>query len=97
MLTEMQAMEIVSGKLKDMNTGGDPLIVIEKFTIRKAYGWVFFYNTIKFLETGENRLAGNGPVIVNKYDGSVSFFGAAKPVHEVIEEYEKKLRVSRRI
>ena len=36
-------------------------------------------------------LAGNGPVIVNKFTGIIEFFGSNKQPKKVIEEYEQKL------
>jgi hypothetical protein len=53
---------------------------------------VFFYNSKKFLETGESgrRLAGNGPIIVDKEDGSIHPFGTAKRPEEYIKEYGKR-------
>lgn len=76
-----------------MSTSADPFVVVENSTIEKPFGWVFFYNSKRFVETGESRyrLAGNGPVIVNKHTGSVEFFGAAKPPLEFVAEYEQKL------
>jgi len=93
MLTKTEALEIVSKKLSDMDPTGEPCVVVDSHTIEKPFGWVFFYNTKKFVETGvfRYRLAGNGPVIVNKHNGSVEFFGASRPPLEIVEEYEQKL------
>ena len=93
MLTQTEALEIISKKLQQMSTSADPFVVVEKNTVEKPFGWVFFYNSKRYVETGEfrYRLAGNGPVIVNKHNGSVEFFGTNKPPQEIVEEYEKKL------
>ena len=93
MLTKTEALELVSKRLSNMSSPSDPFVVVEKSTIEKPFGWVFFYNSKKFIETGEfcYRLAGNGPVIVNKEDGSVQFFGANRPPLELVAEYEQKL------
>ena len=93
MLTKSEAMELVSKRLKQMGTPDDPFVVDDAETIVRPFGWVFFYNSKVFLETGafSYRLAGNGPVIVNKHDGSVEFYGASKPVDVLIAEYESKL------
>jgi hypothetical protein len=93
MLTKTEALEIVSKRLQQMSTPADPFVVVEKNTIEKPFGWVFFYNSKKFVETGESRyrLAGNGPVIVNKHNSSVEFFGSSKPPLETVAEYEQKL------
>jgi hypothetical protein len=93
MLTKPEAVELVSKKLRQMSTPDDPFVVVDADTIEKPFGWVFFYNSKKFLETGafSYSLAGNGPVMVNKHDGTVEFFGTVKPPLEFIEEYERKL------
>ncbi len=93
MLTKTEALEIVSKRLQQMGSPADPFVVVEKNTIEKPFGWVFFYNSKRFVETGESRyrLAGNGPFIVNKHNGSVEFFGASRPPLEVVEEYEQRL------
>lgn len=97
MLTKAEALELVSRQLEAMSPA-DEFVVIEGKTEERGFGWVVFYNSRKFVETGESRyrLAGNGPVIVNKHDASVEFFGAARPVSEVIEEYEKRLSREKR-
>jgi hypothetical protein len=76
-----------------MNRSNDPWVVGYEFTIEKPFGWVFFYNSKKFLETGEIgfALAGNGPAMVNRYDGTIEFGGTANPPEFYIEEYERKL------
>jgi len=92
MLTKAEALEIVSRKLQEMNPTDDLFVVVDEHTIEKSFGWVFFYNSKKFVETGifEDRLAGNGPVIVNKFSGDVEFHGSAKSPEEIIEEYLRK-------
>jgi len=67
-----------------------PLVVLDQHTIQKEYGWIFFYSTQQYAETGDFRyaLAGNGPLIVEKADGAVYRFGTSKPPEEMIREYE---------
>lgn len=93
MLTKTEALKIVSKKLRQMSTSTDPFIVAEESTIEKPFGWVFFYNSKKFLDTriSQYRLAGNGPVIVNKTSGTVEFHESDKPPEDLINEYERKL------
>ena len=76
-----------------MSTPDNPFVVADEGTIEKPYGWVFFYNSKKYLETRviSYALAGNGPVIVNKHDATVEFFGTFKSPNEFIAEYESKL------
>jgi hypothetical protein len=93
MLTKTEALELISSKLQQIGTPTDPFVVVEKSTIEKPFGWVFFYNSKKFVDTGVSRyrLAGNGPVIVDKFTGTVEFYGSGKPVEEIIQDYEKEL------
>jgi len=93
MLTKTEALEIILKMLQQMSTAADPFVVVEENTVEKPFGWVFFYNSKRYVETGEfrYRLAGNGPIIVNKHNGSVKFFGTNKPPQELVEEYEQKL------
>jgi len=39
-----------------------------KKTIEDANGWIFFYNSLRFIQTGDsiNMLAGNGPIFISK-------------------------------
>ena len=56
---------------------------------------VCFFSLIeKYLETSQIRfaLAGNGPIICNKYNGEVVFCGTNKPPDELIMENEQKFR-----
>ena len=91
MLTREQAAEAVTQAL-DRRIGSVPVALVDEETIERPLCWVFFYNSKQFLETGifEHRLAGNGPVIVNKKTGDVEFFGTFRSPLFFVEEYEKK-------
>jgi hypothetical protein len=71
-LSKSDALEIVSRELQSMTTPEEPFVIVDSHTIEKPYGWVFFYNSKKFAETSifSYTLAGNGPVIFSKYDGT---------------------------
>jgi hypothetical protein len=73
---------------------GDQWVVLEDKTIEKHFGWVFFYNSLRYVTTGNviHRLAGNGPVFVNKITGSIDFFGSTPPLDVILETYQKKLQ-----
>jgi immunity protein 35 of polymorphic toxin system len=67
-------------------------------TIERDFGWVFFYNSTKYLETKNFRdaVAGNAPLIVDRDDGSVHLTGTADPVETYIERYERDRRARAR-
>jgi Immunity protein 35 len=94
MLDRSDALALVLGKLTGMAPVGDEWVVLDEKTVEKSYGWIFFYNSRKFVETGQiiHRLAGNGPVIVNKFDESIEFYGSNPSVDIILEGYERKLK-----
>jgi secreted PhoX family phosphatase len=93
MLTKSDALALVERELQRKSPPDTQLVVYETDTIEKAFGWIFFYNTKEFRDTGNfsSRLVGNGPVMVNKYDGNVTFYGTGESLEHYIEDYERKL------
>ena len=67
------------------------LALLEDKTLTKEFGWIFFYNTKKYVETKDFRdmLGGNAPFIVDKDSGELTETGTAHPVEHYIEEYEQ--------
>ena len=51
MLTKVEALELVSGALRERSSPNNPFVVNEAHTIETTFGWVFFYNSKKYLET----------------------------------------------
>lgn len=70
------------------------IVVLEEETMEFELGWVFFYQTKEFVETGDilSALGGNAPIIINKYDGSMHFTGTAYPVEKYIVDYIKEYK-----
>jgi hypothetical protein len=66
-----------------------PVSIRDELTIERQFGWVFFYDSTEFLETGRKgaRLFGNAPIIVNN-EGKVSLTGTSLSVEEYLEAYE---------
>ncbi|MBS2020266.1 MAG: hypothetical protein JST00_45825 [Deltaproteobacteria bacterium] len=56
----------------------------------KRYGWILFYNTRQYIETGDFlfSLGGNGPLVV-LHDGTVHPLGTSKDVDATISEFEQ--------
>jgi hypothetical protein len=71
--------------------GGDAAIIVDNATIEKDWGWVFFYQSRQFLDTGDfsSRLLGNAPIIVNGRTGVAAHTGTAYPIEHYITEYER--------
>ena len=66
------------------------LVIIEDATIEFSRGWVFFYQSRGFVETGDDlqRLAGNAPILVDRFDGSTHVTGTARRPEYYIQNYE---------
>jgi hypothetical protein len=58
------------------------------------FGWMFFYNTKKFAETGDHlyALGGNAPLIVDRTDGELYVTGTAEPLEHYLDEYRRGVR-----
>jgi hypothetical protein len=71
-------------------TQGDEPVIGDDYTQEKSYGWVFFYQSKRYIETGDpsTMLAGNGPVVVLRDDGSVHLLGSALPPDETLRQFE---------
>lgn len=95
MLNYEDAIAVVERELA--NAGdlpeGDSLVLLLQETIERPFGWVFFYSSLLHRETGElmYALAGNAPLIVNRFSGAVTATGTAQPVARYIAEYEARL------
>ena len=72
---------------------GDELVVLEDETIQKEYGWIFFYTSRRFIETGDlnHMVVGNAPIIVNRRTGSLTWLGTAEPLENYVRRYEKSM------
>lgn len=55
----------------------------------EPFGWIFFYQTKEFIETGSisSMLAGNSPFIINNDTGEIYTLGTAYPTDVYIKEY----------
>jgi hypothetical protein len=72
---------------------GDSWIIYVERTIERPFGWVVFYGSRLYTETGEARyaVAGNAPFIVNRSTGAVVPTGTSQPLECYIAEYEERL------
>ena len=97
MLDRQQAQRIVEGMIGEIDDDLDDWAVVqEDLTIEKPWGWVFFYQSRRYLETGEfsSQLVGNSPIIVNRATGVATMTGTAEPVEAYIREYEQEIGFS---
>jgi hypothetical protein len=64
---------------------------IDAEAIAKPYGWILFWGSRRFMETGniEDAVGGGGPVVV-LHDGSVEMLSEAAPTEERIANFERR-------
>jgi hypothetical protein len=62
-------------------------VIIDELTREVDVGWVFFYQSKEYLETGNlsDCLVGNAPLVVSRHDGHVYVTGTASPVEQYLE------------
>jgi len=87
MLSVSEAKNLVLSEI------GNECGILDDHTIERKWGWVFFFQSNEFIESGNFRdmLAGNAPYIVNKNTGNLHITGTAYEVKHYINEYEKTL------
>ena len=86
-----QALEIAKQWVR-LNSDNDA-VVHEEITMTRPYGWVFFYQSREYIETGElgQMLVGNAPIIFDRFDGELRVTGTAEPIEHYLREYESTL------
>ena len=97
MIDRIAAERIVTEFINPQSNGGlvqDEKVILAELTLEKAYGWVFFYNSRRYVETQDVRytLYGNAPIIVEKENGSLHFTGTAEEIDYYINKYERQRR-----
>ena len=68
---------------------GHALVIMDAHTQAHPFGWVFFYQSQRHLDTGDvmDMLFGNAPLIVDRRDGSVHITGTAHPIEHYVRIY----------
>ena len=70
------------------------LCLVPESTIETDFGWIFFYTSRQYRETGDFKyaIAGNAPIIIDRLDGSLHVTGTAFPIEHYVEEYRRTRR-----
>ena len=69
---------------------GLDLVLRPELTAETDVGWVFFYESRRYLETRDDRdrLMGNAPILVG-LGGDVHLLGTERPVEEYIDDFRR--------
>jgi len=70
----------------------EEIVINDAHTIEKPYGWIFYYNTRRYYETGDimYKILGRGPVIVIAATGEIIEKGSAYPSEVIIRMFEEE-------
>jgi hypothetical protein len=65
--------------------------ILDDLTIEDDFGWVFFYQSKAFIETGDisRALAGNVPFLVSRADGRLHLTGPAHHIQYYIDNFKR--------
>ena len=86
-----EARQIAAGRMREIEQeAGCKLELLEHSTVQVKQGWVFFYNSAEFIQTGNtsDALAGNGPLFV-ALDGRLIELPSSKPWQRALEELDE--------
>jgi len=87
-----QALALAKKKLIQFEEPEYELIIMLEQTITRPYGWIFFYDSKKFIETGDfsYAIAGNLPFLVDIH-GNIH---ESKPLFDIdtsVLEFDKRI------
>lgn len=79
-------------KSRNYNDAAGERVIVPEETIETPYGWVFFYVSEKYLETGDTSflLVGAAPILVEKDTGSIQLLNPSLLVDESLKMYEEE-------
>ena len=91
MITREQAQAIAASHIAElMGSNNSSCDIVDALTIESPAGWMFFYQSRRYLETHDpsDALAGNAPMIVDRLTGKVTQTGTAHSAEYYLAQYE---------
>ena len=89
LIQEAEKINSFGSALPDYVNPKVELQIIHESTETHDFGWVFFYNSKKYIETKDisDALGGNAPLIVDNSSQNIIVTGTAHPVSHYVENY----------
>jgi hypothetical protein len=71
--------------------GAEDVVLDDLATVERPYGWLFVYTTATFLRTRDpaDGLAGGGPLLILREDGTIIDFPSFHTPKSALEAYER--------
>ena len=81
-----------ANKILNLTNERDEVILCESHTVERPEGWVFYYDSRGFLETGDvnSMLMGNAPIFVDRQNGEANVINGALPVDQALERLHRR-------
>ena len=89
-MNQSEARQVAIEYVKSQKPGaGCELVLLDTLTQEHPFGWVFFYDSRRHVETGHFRdtILGNAPIVVTRTDGQVHVTGTAYPVEHYLKKF----------
>src|SRR5690242_7987951 len=95
MITYNDARQIALSKASqtfDLSKQSDEVVLYDENTVERDIGWVFYYNSKGFRESGDFRkmLMGNAPIFVSKMTGESFFIQDTVPVDDALASLKSR-------
>src|SRR5262245_6315932 len=90
-MTQSDARRIALDYLKAQEPQrGFEVVLLDRYTIERDFGWVCFYDSKRHQESGSIRdaIAGNAPIVVTKADGRIHVTGTGRPIEYYLQRFE---------
>jgi len=86
-VSHSDAVALASAEVERMGNGN--FVLVESHEHEVDVGWVFSYQSARYIETGSvsDALAGNGPLLVDRRDGSVHHCWSGESWEDAVERY----------
>lgn len=67
-------------------------VIDDRLTLDYGWGWVFFWSSRQFVESGDLKHAmfGNAPIIVDRNTGKTESTGTGRPTAYYVRRYERR-------
>ncbi len=88
MLLQKEARKIVLREIKKLSN--IEIGILDEETIEFEYGWMFFYQSKEYIETGnlDKLVGGNAPIIFDKFESQLYVTGTGNSEDYYLEKFK---------
>ena len=92
-LKEARAIAAAYIREGELRREGFAAVIVDAATRETDFCWVFVYDSEAHVRSGDfaDAIAGNGPIIIYKSNGTIVSAGTARPIDDVLNELRAKL------